>query len=62
MFETMTAERRRLVDTIIQLVYFMRGAIQYSEMYGMTLMEREAVASFVEGRLESERGKPNPQY
>ena len=62
MFQQMTNERRKIVDTIVQLVYFMRGAVQYNDMFAMTLMEREAIASFIEKRLESEQKKPNPQY
>lgn len=58
----MNGERKRILSSIIQLVYFMRGSIQYSDMFNMTMVEREAVSDFIEKRLDAESKKTYPQY
>lgn len=62
MFEYMDRERRLILDNIIQLVYFMRGAIQYRDMLNMSQIERQAVATFLEKRLEAEKDKMYQNY
>lgn len=62
MFGQMTAERQRLLTNIVQLVYFMRGSIQYQDMFEMTMVERDAVSDFIEKRLEIESKKNYPIY
>lgn len=62
MFEHMDRERRLILDNIIQLVYFMRGAIQYRDMLNMSQIERQAVATFLEKRLEAEKDKMYQNY
>lgn len=58
----MNKERRRLLEDVIQLVYFMRGAIQYTNMLDMTYVERQAVGDFISKRLEEEAKKMYPTY
>lgn len=55
------AGRTKLVDEIVQLVYFMRGAIQYHDMYETTYHERQRIGKFIEERLKDEGAKP-PQF
>jgi hypothetical protein len=62
MFGRMQGDRRRLLEEVIQLVYFMRGAIQYRDMMNMTMVERQAVSEFIEKRLELESKKMYPIY
>lgn len=62
MFVQMSAERKRIIQSIIQLVYFMRGSIQYHDMINMSLVERDSVEEFIEKRLEQEAKKMYPQY
>lgn len=62
MFSGMTNERRRIITSIIQLVYFMRGSIQYRDMLDMTAFERDSVMEFIEKRLETESKKMYPVY
>ena len=62
MFAKMSSERQQILDSIIQLVYFMRGAIQYTDMLHMSLVERQSVNRFIEKRLEAEKGKMYPIY
>lgn len=62
MFLRMQGDRRKMLEDVIQLVYFMRGSIQYRDMMNMTLVERQAVAEFIEKRLELEGKKMYPVY
>lgn len=62
MFIQMSVDRKRILHSIIQLVYFMRGAIQYKDMMNMSLVERDAVGEFIEKRLEQEAKKTYPTY
>jgi hypothetical protein len=62
MFATMTTERERIIASIIQLVYFMRGSVQYRDMLDMTAFERNSISEFIEKRLEIEVKKMYPQY
>lgn len=62
MFARMESDRKKLIKSVVQLAYFMRGAIQYDKMMGMTYIERELISEFIEDRLESEAKKMNPVY
>lgn len=62
MFKQLTGEARALISTIIELVYYMRGAISYNEMMEMSYPERQLVAEFIEKRLEHEKNNPYPVY
>ena len=62
MFRRMSSERRGLIAKVVQLAYFMRGAIQYSDLMRLTYVERDEIDHFIEKRLESEGGRLYPQY
>lgn len=62
MFQRMNQERTRILKSIVQLVYFMRGSIQYRDMLDMSLVERETVSDFIEKRLDAESKKTYPIY
>lgn len=62
MVNQMNRESKSLLDSALQLTYFMRGAVSYNEIMNMSRVERDAIAEFVEGRLEVERKRPNPVY
>lgn len=62
MFLEMNGVAEKTIKAVIQLVYFMRGAIQYRDMMDMTFIERQQVNDFIETRLESEAKRPYPQY
>ena len=62
MFGQLQREARNIISEIVQLVYFMRGSIQYHDMLQMTYGERDIVKSFIEKRLEDESDKPYPNY
>lgn len=62
MFRRMTNERQNIISSVIQLVYFMRGSVQYKDMMGLSTFEREAISEFIEKRLEVESKKMYPNY
>jgi hypothetical protein len=62
MFGRMSRERTRIIKSIVQLVYFMRGSIQYNDMMNMSFVEREIISNFIEERLENESKKMYPCY
>jgi ribosomal protein S3AE len=62
MFNRMGRERRRIIKSITQLVYFMRGSVQYNHMMNMSLVERQIINEFIEERLEAEGKKVYPIY
>lgn len=62
MFDRLRKSTNDLVKDVIQLVYFMRGSIQYDAMLHMTYAERKLVQEFIEERLDVESKKVNPIY
>ena len=51
-----------VITGVINLVYFMRGAIGYEEMLRRTVGERQRVSEFLERRLKEEGKKDFPNY
>lgn len=62
MFARMQDEVTKLVDSVIELCYFMRGAIGYEEMMLRTPGERDRIGKYIEKRLESQKRSPHPVY
>ncbi len=62
MFASLQRESERLIDSVIQLIYFMRGALSYTEAMNMSFAERTIVTAFIDKRLESEKNNPYPNY
>jgi len=62
MFDNLRKEVRGIIRNNVELVYFMRGAISYTEMKMMTPGEKEIIADFIKDRLEGESKKMNPVY
>lgn len=52
------ASRTRIVDEAVELIYFMRGSINYNEMWETTYHERQRISNFIEKRLKDESAKP----
>jgi len=62
MFKRYQGEVRGIIKDVIQLVYFMRGSIQYNDMLNRTYAERQMIGDFVEERLTVEGKRSNPVY
>ena len=62
MFNGLQREGRALLNSIVSLIYFMRGAVSYSEAMNMSLAERQVISEFLDKRLEAEKNSPSPVY
>ena len=62
MFNTLRKSVEGLLDEIISIAYFMRGAIQYDDLWFRTPVERQKMSDFIEKRLELESKSSNPVY
>lgn len=55
-------EAKSIVEDVISMIYFMRGALTYYEAMNMSVPERKITKSFLDKRLEYENKKMYPQY
>ena len=62
MFDILNKSARILIRSVVELVYYMRGSIQYDDMMWRTPFEREVMAEFIKDRLEKEAKKDFPVY
>ncbi len=62
MFKLLDRDIDVLLQNVIELCYFMRGAISYEEMMMRTAGERQRIQDFVKRRLDLEAKKLNPVY
>ena len=62
MFARLQRESKQLIDSVVTLIYFMRGSLSYTEAMNMSQSERTIVSSFVEKRLDAEKNSPHPVY
>jgi hypothetical protein len=63
MFRSLQADAETLINSVIELVYFMRGAIQYEEMMMRTPGERQLIQKFLQKRIETEiKTSRQPNY
>lgn len=52
-----------LIQSTVQMVYFMRGSISYeTALYGMNFIEREITSDYITKRLKDESKSINPVY
>ena len=63
MFNQLRAEARRIVKQLVQLTFYMRGGIQYSDLLlNRTRAERDVMEEVVKENLESQKGSMNLVY
>lgn len=63
MFARLGGEVKALIDEVVELSYFMRGAATYDDILTRrTAGERKAMAEFIKNRLEVELKKQTPVY
>lgn len=51
-----------LIDTCVNLAYWMRGGATYDKILWMTPGEKDRMGKFIEKRLAIEKKNPNPVY
>lgn len=63
MFQRLRSDGQQMLENVVELVYFMRGAVQYNDMLlTMSFGERDLIAAFVSKRLDVESNSVNPNY
>lgn len=63
MFDDLKGQCKALIHDAMELIYFMRGALSYSEFWEMTPVERQVMADFLSSRLKTElKSNPHPNY
>ena len=62
MFGQLRDSSRAITKGVVEMVYFMRGAISYNDALLMTPGERDLVKEFISERLESESKKMYQNY
>ncbi len=63
MYGRLNRDTKTIIENVIQLAYFMRGAMIYNDiMYSMSYVERDMGMEFVNKRLEAEGKNPHPVY
>ena len=62
MFKGLERDIDILLQSVIELCYFMRGAISYESMMMRTAGERQRIGDFIKKRLEMESKKLHPNY
>jgi hypothetical protein len=55
-------EATRIVEGVVSLIYYMRGAVSYTEAMYMTYAERQIMSDFLEQRFEHESKRMYPVY
>jgi hypothetical protein len=63
MYIRLNNEVKSLLNSVVELTYFMRGGMKYDHiLYGMSYIEREIAFDYVSKRLELEFKSPHPNY
>lgn len=62
MFQFLARDVDSLIESTIELSYFMRGAIPYEMMMMRTPGERQRITDFISRRIKDESKKMNPVY
>lgn len=63
MFNRLEREVKQIIDNIIEITYFMRGAVDYdSALMNMSAGERDRISGFITRRLETESKSMYPVY
>ncbi len=62
MFKTLNGSVKEIIKSVVQLVYFMRGSIQYDDMMWRTPLERDLISEFIKDRLEGVAKNQFPVY
>lgn len=58
----MQIRREELMDEVISLSYFMRGALPYVDAYSTSHIERSRIRAFLDERISTELQKTYPNY
>jgi hypothetical protein len=62
MFQQLQRDVQKIIDNVIELVYFMRGSLSYEEAMMRTRGERDRIGAFLQKRLKEESKRAMPNY
>ena len=62
MFSQLQREATAIVETCVQLSWYMRGGVSYDSLLLKTPGERQIIGDFVVNRMESQKGVMHPVY
>lgn len=62
MFAVLAGQSDQIIKSIIELTYYMRGAVSYHDAMLMSPYERQEILDFINKRLEQEAKKSFPVY
>lgn len=60
--EQMLLEVAGLVNSVVELSWYMRGGLQYHDALNLTPGERDSIRSFIDRRMESIKDHSFPVY
>jgi len=62
LFKSLNNEVEAIMESVLSLIYFMRGAVSYTEMMNMSYAERQMISEFLDKRFKVESKNPHPVY
>lgn len=57
MFRDLEGQATKLIDSFVELSFYMRGSVQYEDFFDITPAERSRMFDFISKRLEPEMKK-----
>lgn len=62
LFNRLNSEAESIIREIVELVWYMRGSVQYHDMLNTTVFEREIMNAFLSDRMEAIKKHSFPVY
>lgn len=62
MWSDLEGQIEKIIQEVIELVYFMRGSVSMDEAYEFTRYEKSLISKFLENRFKNEINKSHPIY
>lgn len=56
------SETSKIVHSVVELTWYMRGGLQYPDALNLTRGERDMMRSFIESRMEKQKDQSFPVY
>lgn len=62
MIDRLNTEAKALIQSAIEISYFMRGGISYEQVLNRSALERDMMTEFINKRLEAASKMPFPVF
>lgn len=60
MIDDMDVQSQSIIENVMNLVYYMRGGVSYTEVMFMSAGERSILAGIINRRIKEAANHPNP--